>query len=79
MINKELIDAIDEQASIDAKKYVRNFFREINGIFKSNFNIDEYSEKIYSLLKYEKYDDYKIKSGKRIKFSDAYDGGLNKN
>ena len=64
MINKELIDAIDEQASIDAKKYVRNFFREINGIFKSNFNIDEYSEKIYSLLKYEKYDDYKIKSGK---------------
>lgn len=64
MINKELLDMADEKASIDAQKYVRDFFRKINGIFNSGFNTDEYADKIYSLLKYEKYDDYKIKSGK---------------
>ena len=64
MINQELLDIADEKANVDAQKYVKDFFRKINGIFNSGFNVDEYASKIYSLLKYEKYDDYRIKSGK---------------
>lgn len=79
MINMTLYSEIDKKANADAKKHVENFIKKLNAFFDPSFNLTEYANGLYELLRYDGFDDYKIKSGKCDKKLYAYisEGQLN--